>query len=225
MNLIEYSDREMLMMRLADAMASELSTNLIANDTATLAVPGGSTPGPLFDMLSDTSLHWSRVNVLLTDERRVPADHLRSNERLLRNHLLVGKAAGANFVRLVPDGPDAGEPGADLAELIARVTPVLPISILLLGMGDDMHTASLFPGSPQLEEALSTDAPLMAVDAPEGLEPRITLTASAMREAMSTHILITGAGKRAALEKAVSLAPSEAPISLVLGNATVHWAA
>lgn len=219
MELIEYPDGEMMMMTLADKLAGEISNCLAAHDHASLAVPGGTTPGPVFDTLSGADLRWDRVHVLLTDERRVPPEHERSNERLLRERLLRDKAAAAQFIRLVPEG----ETDADgLAEILE---PELPISILLLGMGTDMHCASLFPGSPQLEAALSNDAPsLMEVDAPEGLEPRITLTGPVLRGAMSTHIVMTGDEKRAALERATRLPPLEAPVAIVLSEATVHWA-
>lgn len=219
MELIEYPDVEMMMMTLADKLASEISNCLAAHPHASLAVPGGTTPGPIFDTLSGARLQWDRVHVLLTDERRVPADHKRSNERLLREHLLRDRAAAATFVRLVPDDD------ADMEALCDLLAPELPLSILLLGMGADMHTASLFPGSPQLDAALDEAAPpVMEVDAPEGLEPRITLTGPVLRAAMSTHVVITGDEKRRALEKALRLPPHEAPIATVLPEATVHWA-
>ena len=214
-----YPDTDLMMMRVADQLASEISKNLAHRDHVSIAVPGGSTPGPVFDTLSGADLKWDRVHILLTDERLVPADHPRSNERLLRERLLRDRAAAARFVRLVPE---AGQSMEDLAE---RLAPELPLSILVLGMGNDMHTASLFPRSPQLEAALAADAPpLMKVDAPEGLEPRITLTAPVLRGAMSTHIVITGTQKRAALDAARSMIPERAPVAAVLRDATVHWA-
>ena len=219
MNLIEYPDSEMMMIDVANHIAGELNTCLLEHDWASLAVPGGTTPGPMFDALSAADLDWHRVHVLLTDERLVQRGHPRSNERLLRKRLLTSRAAEANFVRLVP------EDGQDIGELYERVEPERPISILLLGMGADMHTASLFPGSVELEAALAPDAPpLMKVTAPGATEPRITLTAPVLRDAMTTHVLITGDEKRAAIEQSRSLAPHEAPITVALGTASVHWA-
>lgn len=219
MDFQAYPDSELMMIRVADQLASEISKNLSHCDHVSIALPGGSTPGPIFDTLSGADLKWDRVHVLLTDERLVPAHHPRSNERLLRERLLRDRAAAAHFVRLVP------EPGQEMEELAERLAPELPLSILVLGMGADMHTASLFPTSPQLEAALALDAPpLMQVDAPEGLEPRITLTAPVLKGAMATHIVITGTQKRAALDAARSLIPERAPVAAVLRDATVHWA-
>lgn len=219
MDFIEYPDSDLMMMELADRLTSEISNCLAAHDHASLAVPGGTTPGPIFDILSGARLHWDRVHVMLTDERKVALDHERSNERLLRERLLKEHAAKAHFVRLVPG------PGVGMDDLQKRIAPELPLSILLLGMGADMHCASLFPGAPQLADALDQRAPsVMEVDAPEGLEPRITLTGPVLRGAMSTHVLIIGDAKREALERAQSMKPEDAPIALVLKEATVHWA-
>lgn len=219
MDFVEYPDSEMMMIDLANRIAGEIETALLDRDRVSFAVPGGTTPGPMFDALSAADLDWSRVRVLLTDERRVPADHPRSNERLVRERLLTSRAAAAEFIRLVPDDD------SDWPRLFEMLEAESPLSILLLGMGADMHTASLFPGSPDLAAALDGNAPpIMGVTPPGDLEPRLTLTAPMLTGAMATHVLITGAEKRAALERARHLKPQEAPIAAVLGNATVHWA-
>ncbi len=218
MNLIEYPDREMMFVDLASQLAGELRAALSHSDRVSLAVPGGTTPGPVFDELCAADLEWDRVDVLLTDERQVPPTHERSNERLVRERLLVSRAGSAKFVRLVPEGDDAS------AE-IERLAALLPIDVMILGMGADMHTASLFPGSPDLGAALRRDAPpLMKVQASGDLEPRITLTAGVLSGAIATHVLIAGDEKRAALEKASKASVSEAPINLVLAHADFHWA-
>ena len=221
-NLIEYPDSEMMMIDLANRIAGELSSRLLHEETASFAVPGGTTPGPLFDALCDADLDWTRVHVMLTDERWVPESHERSNTRLLRKHLLTERAADAVYVPLYRE---AETPEDVIDDLIAAVTPELPISVLLLGMGADLHTASLFPGADRLEEALRRDAPpVMAMRAPGAPEPRVTLTAPVLTDALSAHVIITGEEKRWALEGARGAAPTEAPISLVLNDATVHWA-
>ena len=222
MKLLEYPDAEMMMIDLANQLAGELRTCLSNHSHASFVVPGGSTPGPVFDVLCAADLDWARVHVFLSDERWVPVDHERSNTRLIREHLLVNRAAQARYLPLYAPAPD---PEEVLAELECELVPELPVSVMLLGMGADMHTASLFPGADQLEAALAPDAPiLMAMRAPGAPEPRVTLTARVLREAMSKHIVIVGSDKREALERAQRLPPEEAPVAAVLPGTTVHWA-
>lgn len=222
MKLIEYPDRELMMMDLADTLAGELNSSLLTHERATFCVPGGTTPGAIFDVLSAVDLDWSRIAVVLSDERWVPENSARSNTRLLRERLLVDKAAAAT---IVPLWTDTAEPEDALDSLAAGLKPHLPISVLLLGMGADMHTASLFPGADGLAEALSPDAPLlMAMRTGDANEPRVTLTAHVLQGAMSTHLVITGAKKREALRRARELPVEQAPVRAVLSDAIVHWA-
>ena len=217
-----YPDREFLMLGLANVIAGQLADFLRREGRASLSVPGGTTPGPIFDTLSGVDIDWSKVAVFLNDERWVGVDSPRSNTRLLRERLLRGKAAAA---QLIPLYAEASTPEEKLDELAEGLRPHLPISVLLLGMGADMHTASLFPGADRLADALAADAPLLLPMRAEAAgEPRITLTAPVLKGAMNIHILITGQEKRDALERALTLSPEEAPVRAVLDNATVHWA-
>lgn len=221
LEFIEYPDREMLFLSLADRLAGQLSQHLRVNDGASLCVPGGTTPAPLYDYLSGSEIDWPRVTVLLNDERWVDGEHLRSNTRLLRRHLLKDKAAAARYIDLYTGDPRPQDAALALAEAIA---PHLPLTVLLLGMGTDMHTASLFPSASETVLSLASDAPLvMAVESVKD-EPRITLTAAALKGAINTHLLIAGADKREAFERAQGLDPIEAPIRAFLGDITVHWA-
>ncbi|WP_210526817.1 6-phosphogluconolactonase [Rubellimicrobium arenae] len=221
MELVTYPDSEMMMIELAQRLAGELRQALQSSEAASLAVPGGTTPGPIFDSLCAADLDWDRVSVMLTDERWVPEESPRSNTRLLRQRLLVGKAAAARYLPLhAPTAtPEEGIPA--LAEAISEV---LPLTVCLLGMGADMHTASLFPGADRLDEALTGEVILVPMRAPGAPEPRVTLSAAVLSRAISRHIVITGAEKRDALERARSLPPEEAPVAAVLKGATVHWA-
>lgn len=222
MNLVEYPDSELMMFDLADVLASELSAALRQNEAVSFCVAGGTTPGPVFDILSAINLDWGRVTVFPSDERWVDETSERSNARLLKKRLLVGKAAAARFLPLYADTP---LPEDAVDALSAAIAPCLPISVALLGMGADMHTASLFPGADRLAEALAPDAPvLVPMRAPGAEEARVTLSARVIEDAMSIHILITGAEKRAALMRAQTLSPEEAPVRAVLDAATVHWA-
>ncbi|MEP3346232.1 MAG: 6-phosphogluconolactonase [Litoreibacter sp.] len=214
MEFVEYPDRDLMMIDLANHLAGELAETLMTHDRASFVVPGGSTPGPVFDALCAADIDWSRVDILVGDERRVPADHERSNERMIRARMLTSRAEAANYVSIRPDG-----------DQLPDISAYLPISVLVVGMGADMHTASLFPGSPDLEAALAPDAAdLMLVEASDGLEPRVTLTGRVLAEAMNAHVLITGAEKREALNRATDATRLDAPIRTVLPNATVHWA-
>lgn len=222
MKLHEYPDREMLFLGLADRMASDLADGLRRRDRAALAVPGGTSPGPVFDTLRGVALEWDRVDVVLTDERWVPEDDPRSNTRLVRERLLRDNAAAAH---LVPIHADTPTPEEAIPMLEGAVRAMLPLDCLLLGMGEDMHTASLFPGGDKLDLALSPTAPaLVAMRAPGAEEPRVTLTLPVLKSAFASHLLILGEAKRAALERAQGMLPEEAPIAALLGDLVVHWA-
>lgn len=217
-----YPDREMLAMDLANKLSGDLRTVLAHEERVVLAVPGGTSPGPVFDVLCAAHLDWDRVDVMLTDERWVPEDSDRSNTRLIRERLLVDRAADA---RLLPLYVPAHDPEEVLADLETRIAGELPLAVVLLGMGTDLHTASIFPGADRLDEALADDAPiLLAMRAPGAPEPRVTLSARVLNEALRKHVLIFGPEKRAALERAQGMSPQEAPINAVLDGATVHWA-
>lgn len=223
MNLREYADREMLAMDVANMLAGELKQTLRTNDTASIAVPGGTTPAPVFDMLSATALEWDRVTILPGDERWVPEDDTQSNARLIRQHLLTGQSAKAQFMSLYMPGTDVIQ-GAALAA--QRIAPVLPLSIVLLGMGADMHTASIFPDAAGLQAALAPDAPAAVAITPPGQQmARVTLTASVLKDATSKHIVIFGDDKRQALERARHLPPEKAPVAAILHDSIIHWAA
>ncbi|MCX7299959.1 MAG: 6-phosphogluconolactonase [Rhodobacterales bacterium] len=221
MDIIEYADAEMMMMDLANRLAGELRQALTGGGRASLAVPGGTTPGPVFDSLCAVDMDWGRVDVMLTDERWVPEESERSNTRLLRQRLLVNHAARASYVPLYAS---ADAPEERLDGLSQTVAATLPLSVVLLGMGADMHTASIFPGADRLAEALHGDAVLVAMRAPGAPEPRITLSAKVLRGAISRHIVITGAAKRKAIEAARHLSPEEAPVAAVLKGSIIHWA-
>lgn len=217
-----YPSRAALMAGLAGVLAAELRAALAARGRATLSVPGGTTPGPVFDALAQMDLDWSRVAVVLNDERWVDETSERSNTALLRARLLTGPAAAARIVPLYAPG---AVPEDRLEELAEGLRPYLPIDVLMLGMGADMHTASLFPGADRLADALAPDAPLLLpMRAQAAGEPRVTLTAGVLTGARSVHILITGQDKRQATLRAAVFAPHEAPVALVLPQATIHWA-
>ncbi|MGB3406351.1 MAG: 6-phosphogluconolactonase [Jannaschia sp.] len=223
MELIEYADREMLAMSLADNLASVLRKCLTIHDHASFCVPGGSSPRETFSTLSGVDIDWSRVHVFLNDERWVPEGHERSNTSLLKRTLLTDKAAAAVHIPLIND---AETPEEGIPALLPALKSEFPISLLLLGMGEDMHTASLFPGADRLTEAMSPGAPVLVPMRADGAgEPRVTLSRPVLADAMDIHVLIMGDAKREVLNRARKLDPMEAPIAAFLRDATVHWAA
>ena len=222
MQLYSYPDSAIMMQALSAQLVTELLNALSKNGKATLAVPGGSTPGPLFDLLSLADFDWTNVTIMLTDERWVSTESPRSNTTLIKNRLLVNAAASANYVALYKDGVG---PVAGAAALSKQVEQHLPIDVTLLGMGADMHTASLFPGAAELALAQSFEAASVVCIVPVtgDLEPRVTLSANVLDAAIQTHVLILGDEKKAALMVAETTTPSEAPIAQFLPNARVHW--
>ena len=221
MNIIEHADRDMLALHLAGRLTSELNDALRQKDRVSLVVPGGTSPGPVFDGLCGADVAWDRVDIALSDERWVPETSDRSNTRLIKERLLVGSAAAACLIPLYAEGDIETE----LPKLADGVDVLRPITVLLLGMGTDMHTASIFPEADNLNLALSGDAPnLVAMRAPGAPEPRVTLPAHVLDGAINKHILIFGDEKRAALERAEISDAFDAPIRAVMMGATVHWA-
>lgn len=222
MKFNEYPDRDMLAIEVASEIAEDLETHLLHHDSASFAVAGGTTPAPIFDTLCAADIAWNRVHVMATDERWVPLEHERSNARLIRNHLLTDRASTARFIPFhVPER----SPEDVLAEVESQILPELPLSVLLLGMGEDMHTASLFPGVEGLVQALAPNAPVLSVLHPQSQpDPRVTLSAHVLNGALAKHLVIYGDAKKTALNRALSLPPDQAPVQAVLSEVTVHWA-
>jgi len=225
MRFIEYPDRDAMAVGVAGRVARELSEALSGGGSASLAVPGGSTPGPVFDTLRTADIDWRGVTVLPTDERWVAETSERSNSRMIRERLLVGPAAAADFLPVFLDGVSA-EDRVDFLDGALR--DHLPLSVLILGMGTDMHVASLFPESDGLERALKDDAPAFLPVRQHGggpVERRMSLTLPVLNGAMKKHLMIMGSEKRDALERArMAREPMLAPVVAILPDTTVHWA-
>ena len=222
MQFTEYPDRDAQALGVARQIVSDLRAALNRRETAVLAVPGGTTPGAVFDLLGGFDLDWARVAILPTDERWVPPDDPRSNARLIRGRLMTEAAAAA---RLVPLWQSADTPEAGLEAVTAQVAPLLPVDVAVVGMGADGHVASIFPGGDRLAAALAADAPpVLPMRAPGAPEPRMTLTLPVLRGAFALHLLITGSEKRAVVEGARGADPLALPVAALLSGATVHWA-
>jgi 6-phosphogluconolactonase len=186
----DFANREALATGLADRVARALSRAISRKRSAVLAVSGGTTPTLFFEHLSHQSITWDKVTITLVDERQVDEDNPRSNARLARQNLLNNHAAAAKFVPLFRN------------ELAASS---LEPDVVVLGMGEDGHTASFFPGGNRLGEALDpkTVTALLVMQAPTAVEPRLTFTLSTLLKAKVMCLHIEGANKQSVLQKAI----------------------
>ncbi|MEQ8710743.1 MAG: 6-phosphogluconolactonase [Rhodospirillales bacterium] len=222
-----HDSRDDLFTALTEIVARELSEALAARGTATLAVSGGNTPAPFHRLLSACDLDWSKIVITLTDERLVSEDSDRSNARMVRETLLREKASHAVFIPLWR--PDM-LPEAMIPQVAGELDQHLPVDVCIAGLGEDCHTASLFPGAPELEQALmpGSDEILALMTPPDGLEPRITLTGPVLRQSRHRHLLMAGTAKRAAFARAEAVTSlSEAPVRVLMTGRTplhIHYA-
>ncbi|WP_136248180.1 6-phosphogluconolactonase [Halomonas borealis] len=216
--------REQLARQLAEAVAEALRADLAQRERALLVVSGGSTPVPFFEALAAMRLPWARVDVTLADERWVAETDDASNARLVRAHLLQGAAAAATFVPLTSTAATPEQGVAEVSERLAALD--WPASVVILGMGGDGHTASLFPDSQELALALSTDDSVVAVRTPSQPQPRITLSADRLHHCPRHFLHITGEEKRAVLGRALAGDDTRAlPIRAFLaGPLGIYWA-
>ncbi|OYV39658.1 MAG: 6-phosphogluconolactonase [Thiomonas sp. 20-64-5] len=213
--------------RLVQAVSCALAADLAQNGRALLAVSGGRSPIPLFQALAQAPIDWPRVVVTLVDERVVPPEHADSNAALVRAHLLTGAAAQARFLPLVDDPQD---PTGCVARANAQLRALAqPFSAALLGMGEDGHTASLFPGAAELAAGLDPAYPAhyLAITPPQpqssfqaGIAPphrRISLSLAALLQSRRLLLSIAGEAKRAVYAQAGNPPPSAGlPISFVI---------
>jgi 6-phosphogluconolactonase len=216
-----FDDRQALANALARAVAVDLRGAIARRGCARLAVSGGSTPRDFLSELSRQTLDWARVIVVPVDDRWVAPDHPRSNERLLRETLFQGAAKQA---QLLPLRRPAPTPESALLPVLTQVAnEALPLDVVVLGMGEDGHVASLFPDLQRRDVGLqpSGRAPVLAIRSASAPEPRITLTLSAIFTAPSLYLHIEGAKKRAVLDQAARDPRSLLPIRAVLAGAPV----
>ncbi len=208
----EDNSSEFLAAGLAADVAAALTARLQRSGGAALAVPGGATPVKFLRALSRQKLDWPRITITLTDERRVPEDSPRRNARLVRENLLHGEAASARFIPLDP---------ANEAEIAA----LAPYAAIVLGMGLDGHTASLFPHGDRLAQALAGPRAVETITAPAAEEPRFTLTLPILLGADFLALLIEGNAKFVALNAAMHPGEiADMPVRGVLARAPrIYW--
>ncbi|MDE2156026.1 MAG: 6-phosphogluconolactonase [Xanthomonadaceae bacterium] len=228
-NTRHFADHDAQARALAGQVAGNLRSALAARGHAVLAVSGGSTPKGFFAHLAREPLDWANVQVTLVDERWVPDSDERSNARLVKSLLLQHAASAASFIPLYTG---AATPEAGQAEATARIDALpRPFDVVVLGMGDDAHTASFFPGGDHLADALDPEghARVVSMRAPAAGEPRITLTLPALLDTRALYLLVSGEKKRVLLDN-IRLgldAARDYPVRAVLTQqrvpAAVYW--
>lgn len=219
-----FADEAALAATAATATVAVLTAGLAARGHASLIGAGGRSPAPVYDALQDADLDWGRVTVSLSDDRFLPPTSPDSNERLVRERLLQGRAAAATFLPLYANAPSPAA-AADIAE--PHVRALAPFDMLFLGMGEDGHVASLIPGSPVMDEGLDPAGHRFVIGVPAGVGSppvaRISLTLPALLRARATLVIIRGAVKREIVEHGSGL-PVHALIKQAKAPVRVLWA-
>jgi len=190
-----YSDLQASCRELSLQIATTLESAITARGSAGLIVSGGKSPIALFEALRRLPLEWSRVHVGLADERWVDPSDASSNEKLVRDHLLADAAAAAHFAGLKTAAATPELGAAAAWDALAHVPR--PFDLVVLGMGDDGHTASLFPNSPNLAAAIDPAAApaCIAMRSPTAPHARLSLNASALLDSRRIVLFLNGAEK------------------------------
>jgi 6-phosphogluconolactonase len=228
---IEFSSRDELAAGLAGLVAAALEEAISLRGRAVLAVSGGSTPLTFFQALSKAELAWEQVTIILVDERMVPASHERSNAKLVRENLLQNHAANAFFVPMFQGAFDEGDAAHQIETVMKRAQLTVP-DFVILGMGNDGHTASFFPGGDHLADAIDPrqEALVLPMHADGAGETRLTLTLPVLLAARELALHIEGEEKRMVLDKALADGTEvlDMPVRAVFENAArpveVFWA-
>ena len=227
LTLHEFGDRDALAEVLSAEITHQLDRAIQFRGVATIAVSGGNTPLKLFNLLSQAELDWTRITVTLVDERWVSPDDARSNERLVKQNLLVGRAAFAQFLPFYIEGIAPEEASFKVCHEIVKLP--LPFDVVILGMGADGHTASFFADADNYREAIDPAAglPVIAMKSATAGEARMTLTMPMLITSRFLAVHIEGQDKRETLATAL-VEGSKLPISQVLERkdiqTNIFWA-
>ncbi|RKS85190.1 6-phosphogluconolactonase [Orbus hercynius] len=201
--LNEYASAAQLTQAMTDHIVSALNNGIKTRGFASIAVSGGKTPIPLFKQLSQQHLDWSKVYITLVDDRWVDSNDDASNEKLVFMHLLQNEAKQAHFIGLKNSAttPFAGE--SITQKKLAEIP--MPLDVVILGMGEDGHTASLFPHAKNLPLGLDMHSSKQVVGMTPLTAPldRITLTLPAILNSHNIYLLLVGTSKKTVLEQAI----------------------
>jgi 6-phosphogluconolactonase len=222
-----FADKPTLAKELAEAVADRIRAAIATRGSAAIAVSGGSTPGKFFQVLGKTKdIDWEKVVVTLVDERWVDETSDRSNALLVNEKMLQGPAAVARFFPLYSGGDEPTDTAVAKTNALMAELPK-PFAAVILGMGNDGHTASFFPGGDTLDAALTAEGPTLAIRAPGAGEPRITFTLPRLLETDGLYLHIEGDEKAQVLDAALGDGPvADMPIRAVLRSGapvTVYW--
>jgi 6-phosphogluconolactonase len=227
--LQEFENTSALDIALADDVSTYLKERIEQHGSASLVVSGGRTPLGFFHRLSQRSLDWSQVTVTLADERWVDSDHSDSNEKLVRENLLINNASQAQFLALKNSAKSATDGCQELEKILSTMGP---FSAVILGMGDDGHTASLFPGTSTLATGLDMYSGLncVAVTPIDAPHERMSLTLPRLLNTDFLAVHISGLSKHKVLQQArAGTSVTELPIRAILQQdirpVTVFWSA
>ncbi len=220
--LIRFANTSQMEGHLAGLIGAHVALSIAQRGRASLALSGGRTPRGLYARLSQTDLDWAKVDVTLVDERFVPADHEASNEKLVRETLLQNNASAANFISLKGNAKTPEKAADNANTALARLFH--PLDVVVLGMGEDGHTASWFAGAAGLDAALDPQNPALCVPitARQSLitgpyTKRLTLSISALKDARLCVLVLNGADKKEAYSAALEPGPAKAmPVRGVL---------
>ncbi|CAN5399310.1 6-phosphogluconolactonase [soil metagenome] len=202
---------------MADAIEHRLAAAIASRGEALLAVSGGKSPIGWFERLSSADLDWSKVSVLLVDERWVDESSDDSNAALVRRHLLRNAAKAARLVPLFNGGLSPFSARADLERLLGELD--WPLDVAVLGMGADGHTASWFPDAPEYVDAVDENSSrrVAAIKTASSPYPRITLTRAALLNQCNwVAVEWSGAAKAPTYDRAKAALTPNLPISLML---------
>lgn len=226
--MLEFENTSALDIALAEQTTAMLAADINATGSASLVVSGGRTPMGFFHLLSQQDLDWSAVTITLADERWVDNQHQDSNEKLVRENLLINNAVQANFVAAKNAATDAVDGEADLEQSLATIGR---FTVVILGMGDDGHTASLFPDAERLALGLDMHSgrTAIAVTPPVAPHQRISMTLPRLLDAQQVVIHISGAGKQAVLQAAhegddIAELPIRAILNQQIAPLKIYWA-
>ncbi len=224
----EYDSRAALNESFAATIESILCKAIEKNGEASIAFSGGSTPKPLFETLSKSNIDWDKVTVTLVDDRWLDATHKDSNENLIKSHLLVGKAAAARFISLKTEDASAFDAEQAVSQRFDAISKAF--DIVILGMGEDGHTASLFPCCEQIDEGLNLSRAASAIATKPTTAPyeRMSMSLKTILNAEYCFLHLTGQSKKDVLDDALENGTEQSkPIKAVIDNrqVTLMWAA